>query len=259
MRLMEKQFESLVTPLKQKRVGLVRNPFGNVGDGLIEMGVHHLFRHFAVSYRVVPFREVKRGKLVEEVDVIVCPGGGNVGRRYTNSPGLRRKAAKMRIPMVLFPQTAADDGEDLSKFERVYVREKTSLSMLARTHPRVELAPDTALVLDVKPEPVKHKHCLALRCDWEAIDGQRGTERMDPAKRASSPAGYLQLAARFRRITTNRLHFAIAGLLQDRDVELLPGTYHKNRSMYETWLHRFATCQFRETVERTDFDEEMLQ
>lgn len=248
MRLAEVHYECLVDPLRDKLVGLVQNPFGNVGDRLIELGVHKLFCHFDIRYRVVARTEIETGKLTEQVDVLVCPGGGNVGRRFTGSPSLRRNAAKLKIPMVLFPQTAADDGEDLSCFERVYVREKTSYEMLARLHPHVEMAPDTALVLDVKPDAAEREHYLALRCDWEATDGLRGTPRTDPARRVTTAQDYLRLAACYRRITTNRLHFAIAGLLQDRQVHLLSGAYHKNRSMYDTWLHQFPGCKFEKTI-----------
>jgi exopolysaccharide biosynthesis predicted pyruvyltransferase EpsI len=57
------------------------------------------------------------------------------------------------------------------------------------------------------------------------------------------PAAYLALAARHRRIITDRLHMAIAGLHAGRDVTLLANAYHKNRSMHETWLAALG-CRF---------------
>jgi exopolysaccharide biosynthesis predicted pyruvyltransferase EpsI len=65
----------------------------------------------------------------------------------------------------------------------------------------------------------------------------------DPVKLCRTPDEYLHLAARYESIVTDRLHFAICGLLLGRQVVLLPNSYHKNRSMYETWL-RDLGCMF---------------
>ena len=51
------------------------------------------------------------------------------------------------------------------------------------------------------------------------------------------------LAADHRRIVTDRLHFAVAGLHAGRDVTLVANAYHKNRSMHETWLAGLG-CRF---------------
>ncbi len=64
---------------------------------------------------------------------------------------------------------------------------------------------------------------------------------------ADTPAAYLALAARHRRIVTDRLHFAVAGLHAGRDVTLVANDYHKNRSMHETWLAAFG-CRFAATA-----------
>jgi exopolysaccharide biosynthesis predicted pyruvyltransferase EpsI len=58
----------------------------------------------------------------------------------------------------------------------------------------------------------------------------------------------MALAARYRRIITDRLHCAIAGLHAGREVTLLPNNTHKNRSMHETWLADLG-CRFAESVE----------
>jgi exopolysaccharide biosynthesis predicted pyruvyltransferase EpsI len=52
----------------------------------------------------------------------------------------------------------------------------------------------------------------------------------------TASGAYLRLASRYEVIMTDRLHFAVAGILLDRKVVLLPNSYHKNASMYETWL-----------------------
>jgi exopolysaccharide biosynthesis predicted pyruvyltransferase EpsI len=65
----------------------------------------------------------------------------------------------------------------------------------------------------------------------------------DPATICRSPVEAMALAARYRRIITDRLHCAIAGLHAGREVTLLPNNTHKNRSMHETWLAAFG-CRF---------------
>jgi exopolysaccharide biosynthesis predicted pyruvyltransferase EpsI len=61
------------------------------------------------------------------------------------------------------------------------------------------------------------------------------------------------LATQYKRIITDRLHFAISGLILGRETTILPNSYHKNRSMYETWL-RDLGCNFAENLE-TALDE----
>lgn len=65
---------------------------------------------------------------------------------------------------------------------------------------------------------------------------------------AASVEAYLRLAAQYETVITNRLHFAIAGLLQSRRVILLPNAYHKNRSVWDSSLRLFG-CHFAETVD----------
>ena len=54
----------------------------------------------------------------------------------------------------------------------------------------------------------------------------------------------MALAGRHRRVVTNRLHFAIAALLQGRSAALTANGYHKNRSMFDTWLRRFPNASW---------------
>ena len=62
-------------------------------------------------------------------------------------------------------------------------------------------------------------------------DAERGIPRSwfprDPVKLCRTPHEYLQLASRYESIVTDRLHFAICGMLLGRQVVLLPNSYHK--------------------------------
>lgn len=223
-------FAHVCEPLRSQRVGFVR-PIGNVGDDLIELGMMQLFTDFGIRWsRWQPGGDVRH-------DVLVFGGGGNMGTRYMNNHALRGEALSTGLPVVILPQsfsTPEDRG-----FARVYVREHASLTM----HPAGLLAPDLALGLRW-PAPPRPTHDLGvfLRRDRERV-GRKPLIARDPVRLCGTPAAYLALAADYRRIVTDRLHFAIAGLHAGRDVTLVANAYHKNRSMHETWLAGLG-CRF---------------
>ena len=228
-------FEHVFGPLVGLRVGFVR-PNGNVGDALIELAMTQLMREFGVHWRVVdPDHPCSRS-----IDLLVFGGGGNMGTLYRDSYDIRTKALALGPPLVILPQSFATPEE--RSFERVYVREHASRALC----PRGILAPDLALGL-AWPKPPSPTRDLGvfLRRDRERT-GWKPWLSPDPVKLCKEPADYLALAARCRRIVTDRLHFAIAGLHAGRDVTLLANSYHKNRAMHETWLAGLG-CRFAST------------
>lgn len=229
-------FEHVFGPLVGLRIGFVR-PIGNVGDALIELAMHQLMREFGVHWRVVdPGQRCPRS-----IDLLIFGGGGNMGTLYPECYSLRTRALALGPPVVVFPQSFTSP-EDRG-FHRVYVRERASLAL----HPTGILAPDLALGLawPAPPRPIRDLG-LFLRRDGERTSPRRPWVFQDPVKRCREPAAYLALAARYRRIITDRLHFAIAGLHAGREVTLLANSYHKNRSMHETWLAALG-CRFAAT------------
>lgn len=223
-------FSHVFEPLVGRRVAYVR-PIGNVGDDLIELAMTQLFTDFGIRW------SLWEPSGFTTHDVLVFGGGGNMGTRYMNNHSLRGEALATGLPMVILPQsfsTPEDRG-----FARVYVRERESLKM----HPTGILAPDLALGLRW-PEPPRPTRELGvfLRRDRERV-GRKPLLARDPVRLCTTPAAYLALAADHRRIVTDRLHFAVAGLHAGRDVTLVANAYHKNRSMHETWLARLG-CRF---------------
>jgi hypothetical protein len=223
-------FAHVFDPLVGQRVGYVR-PIGNVGDDLIELSMMQLFAEYGTKWSLWQ----PNGSTIH--DVLVFGGGGNMGTRYMNNHSLRGEALASGLPLVILPQsfsTPEDRG-----FARVYVRERESLKM----HPTGILAPDLALSLRW-PEPPRPTRELGvfLRRDRERV-GRKPLLARDPVRLCTTPAAYLALAADHRRIVTDRLHFAVAGLHAGRDVTLVANAYHKNRSMHETWLARLG-CRF---------------
>jgi hypothetical protein len=228
-------FDHVMTPLVGRRVGYVQ-PVGHVGDALIELAMTQLFAEFGVRWLPVDLDGPGA------VDVIVFGGGGSMGRRSVQNHAIRTRALSLGLPVVILPQSFTD-RED-RPFETVFVREQASLAL--RTDGI--LAPDLTLGLAwpaVGP-PVQDLGIL-MRRDHERR-GRLLRLARDPAALCNTPAETLALASRYRRIITDRLHFAIAGLHAGRQVTLLPNNYHKNRSMHETWLASFG-CHFAESVE----------
>ena len=228
-------FDRVMVPLVGRRVGYVR-PMGHVGDALIELAMTQLFAEFGIRWLPLDLDDPA------EVDVVVFGGGGSMGRRSAQNHRLRTRTLSLGVPVVILPQSFTDK-EDRS-FDTVFVREQASLGL--RTDGI--LAPDLALGLawPAAGPPVQDLGIL-MRRDHERR-GRLLRLARDPAALCDTPAETLALAARYRRIITDRLHFAIAGLHAGREVTLLPNNYHKNRSMHETWLAGFG-CHFAESVE----------
>jgi exopolysaccharide biosynthesis predicted pyruvyltransferase EpsI len=229
-------FALVFEPLAGKRIGYVR-PYGNVGDALIEWATRQLFQAFAVDWRFCnPEADGAR-----DFDALVFGGGGNMGTRYRDNWELRGKVLALGLPVTIFPQSFTSPEERL--YQRVYVRERASAAFC----PQAILAPDLALGLQCAARRTATRGLgVFLRRDSERPAGLRWFSR-DPVRLCSTPREYLELAASYERIVTDRLHFAICGLLACRQTTLLANDYHKNESMYETWLKALG-CRFARNV-----------
>jgi exopolysaccharide biosynthesis predicted pyruvyltransferase EpsI len=225
-------FAPVFEPLLGKRIGYVR-PYGNVGDALIEWATGQLFDELGIDWRPCDPQSADPA----EFDELVFGGGGNMGTRYRNNWELRGRALALGLPLTILPQSFTSPEE--RRYQRVYVRERASLAFC----PEGILAPDLALGLAPPPcGPPTRGLGVFLRRDPERAAGLRWFSR-DPARLCATPRQYLELAARYERIVTDRLHFAICGLLAGRQTTLLPNDYHKNASMFETWLQALG-CRF---------------
>jgi len=223
MRLLPaERFAPIFEPLRGKRMGYVTLP-GNFGDKLIEMATFQLLELFGVNYYI-------QGTSEEcTADELLVAGGGNMGTLWEAARSVRMKAIAFGKPVTVLPQSF-NAPENLN-YHRVYVREENSL----RFRSDAVLAPDLALGLDYSSatEPSEPLG-IWLRKDKEALFAGHSTG--DPIRACKTVQEYIDLAGTYSCLVTDRLHLAICGLLQKRAVTLLPNSYHKNRSMWETWL-----------------------
>lgn len=226
-----------LSPSLQEQVSIV-DGYGNVGDRLIYEATRQLLDAFDVRWKTVEPEDV-------DGDVALLFGGGNLGSIYTGEVEKRQQATKIcaerGIPSIVLPQSAM--GPEEETWDQLWLRETESRKFF----PNARLAPDLALGFDFSiSETPTEDHGVWLRTDVERW-GDRSdlVSRGDPAPECATPAAYLRLAARYRRISTDRLHFAICGLICGREVTLYPNSYHKNRSMWETWLKDLG-CRWKE-------------
>lgn len=232
------RFEEVFAPLLGKSIGFIR-PVGNVGDDLITMATFQMLDHFGVDWREVTPENA------EGCDELIFGGGGNMGRRYQNNWDLRTRCLQTGLPLTILPQSFTTPEN--RPFHRVYVRERASLKL----YPRATLAPDLALGLDytTDTEPM-FRRGVFLRRDIEAARKYWFRWfRRDPVRMCRTPVEYLELAAQYEEIITDRLHFAICGLTVGRRVTLIRNSYHKNASLHETWLNELG-CRFADSVLR---------
>jgi len=222
---------------------------GNVGDKLIEFATLSLMRDFGIAYEVFDQKRLSGGALPRHIKRLYISGGGNLGDLYPNTLELRHLACSKNRPVTVLPQTLTNLNEDFDKYDQIWLREKRSLDL----YPGLSLAPDMAmsLQLDSRRSETRQTIGVFLREDREGLFADHPASCGDPATLASNIASFLDLIAPYRHIVTDRLHFAIAGLLMKRKVTLLPNAYHKNLAMWETWFYNYG-CNWAESLDQVD-------
>lgn len=243
-------FEVLFLPLRGKRVGFVPLD-GNVGDRLNHAATEQLFEYFEIEHEVLSPLAIDQGSIAHRFDELVVSGGGNMGGPFYKRPfQTRQELIGTGLPIHIFPQSFIQNEEDLSPYARVFVRDEASRAL----NPHLPLAPD--LAMGYRGPVSSRSPCanvgLFLRRDVEHRIGEHPASLGDPAALADTVDELFDLASHFRHIVTDRLHFCIAALLLGKEVTLLPNSYFKNRSFYDTWLS--THCQWSEDVPALDFE-----
>jgi exopolysaccharide biosynthesis predicted pyruvyltransferase EpsI len=198
---------------------------GNTGDALIREGAEQLFRRYEVTVTA-------HG---ESCDAVFWGGGGNMGRLYRAARAVREKARAFATaqgrPFVVLPQSWT--GPDAIVADQFFAREHRSLELC----PSAILAPDLALAYRTQEvfTAATHAEGWFFRTDRESR-GVPAENIGDPACLAKTAQDYLRLAAQYEVIHTNRLHFAIAAMIAQRQAVLFANSYFKCRAIYDLWL-----------------------
>jgi exopolysaccharide biosynthesis predicted pyruvyltransferase EpsI len=230
------QFQELLNPLKQHKVHYLRSK-GNVGDDLIHLAAYQLMEKADIQLTGP-----------EEAEVLVIAGGGNFGGFFSIEADIRRnfyrEYSEIFRKVIVFPQTIRSRLEkNPPKVDKFFVREKISLKKMKGSI----LAPDLALGYQYqgKVDDPEFESGLFLREDPEGLFSGRYPSLGDPVKLIPSRDvnDYFKLAMKYEKIVTDRLHFAIIGLILSRDTTILPNDYFKNKAMWECWLKDLG-CKF---------------
>jgi exopolysaccharide biosynthesis predicted pyruvyltransferase EpsI len=220
-------WNKIFSPYSGKKAHLLYVP-GNPGDLLINAATRQLFKNYNITE-----------SNIGEADVLMWPGGGNVGGQYnfTESESIFLNFNKEKI---ILPQSIIKNTKLLQSANRVWLRDDESLKIF----PSGERAPDLALAYrsSIKPSDVKNKNGVFFRNDYEKTVIPQNNFG-DPAFMVENHYDYLQLANNFSFIKTNRLHFAVAGLIMRKEVTLVNNSYHKNYSAWQAELKNLG-CKF---------------
>jgi hypothetical protein len=248
-------FTNVFADLLDKRVAFVKLQ-GNIGDKMNARSTAKLFRHFNINFKTTDIQELSKKDGLDEYDEIVVSGGGNMGGDFYKNPFATRQALiGLNLPITILPQSFIQNDEDLSPYKKVFVRERESL----RLQPGCELAPDLALGYRGKISDAGTEAELGvfLRTDMENMHGNNIKSLGDPVSLCKSVDEYFRLASKFERVVTDRLHFCIAALLLGRNATLLPNSYFKNHSFYQTWLSDI--CEWQDDLSNITYDKDSVE
>ncbi|MEW4451252.1 polysaccharide pyruvyl transferase family protein [Bremerella sp. JC817] len=220
-------FEPIFGPLAGKRVGLVDGVAQNVGDCLIYAATRQLLDYFQINWRAV-----EPGETVD-IDTLLLFGGGNLGSNYHGEVRRRQTALATGLPAIILPQSAYSH-EPVGN-ATVYLRERSGLKF----YPQARIAPDLALGYQHVPQKSTKPGGLFLRKDGEGrflSPKYQNRSLGDPIHFAKSSTDYVRFAGQFEHVVTDRMHFAIAAMMNQVPTVLLENQTPKNRGMWECWL-----------------------
>jgi exopolysaccharide biosynthesis predicted pyruvyltransferase EpsI len=192
---------------------------------LIRAGAEQLFTHF----------EIALTKGDQPCDAAFFGGGGNMGGLYPAAKAAREKgrtfATAKSVPFIVLPQSWT--GPDAIVADQFFAREHESLKLC----PAAILAPDLALAYRLEGEtpPARHSEGWFFRKDAESLRAPPNNIS-DPTWLAKNSTEYISLAADYSVIHTDRLHFAIAAMIAQRETVLYANSYFKCRAIYDLWL-----------------------
>lgn len=234
-------------------------PGGNWGDYLIYRGADHLARRIGINFVSLSYRQFIERPPEADVAVYLHGGGGfNSWYRGEDLDALCHALQYYTGPIIQGPCTAEDSHEYLDLFASrvqgyrndyfyLFAREivtwRNLQGVLRDDKIQIRLNHDTAMYL-TKPD-ILGGTTYRPRYDLFAIreDIEKPTDRLslnyfrgvkfDPPHYATSLEHWVRIHAHSRSIVTNRTHSAILGAVLGVPVTLLPGSYHKNRSIWE--------------------------
>jgi len=229
------------------RVEIVENP----EDELIRHAVNTLVDYYGLKGWLVERPELEAGIVKDKwPDAFLVYGASSPVERTTGD--LRALVEKLSgdKPVIYLPGVYLQSMTPPSRHETFYTS-NPAWDGLARPAPEMTLALDGFFPL----EPARRRLGVFLARD--SIHDQ-GTSLGDPVSLSPDCYFYLRLATYFEELVTDRLRFAIAGLIAGRRVTLLPERDGINRSAYQDHLRQLG-CRWRDEPDPVDYDPRTVQ
>jgi hypothetical protein len=240
-------------------------PLGNWGDHLIFTGAESMADAIGLNWISCETNELHKLCVTPEHCIYLHGGGGYnrwaSGRSFVNLEWSAKRQVRL---VVQGPVSTEGDLEwlanrFLSTLSSVdcrelvfFAREETTLKVLHELHlekfgATLALDHDTALALNekdvlaiagVQAMPAGNYDLVVLREDNEqpatkAIGMKSSGIALDPAYVARSFGHWVRMHVYAKSISTNRLHSSIIGAICGKPVTIGPGSYHKNRGVWQ--------------------------
>lgn len=241
--------------LQQARSCFVPNP-GNAGDALIALGTFHYFDSQKIPFP--PVVSVEEKEAIRQYDLVIYSGGGNLIPHYGDALDVLRYASEYRKKIIVLPHTTFGYESELTRMAsslHLFCRDKVSFDMLlTRGMPdrSITLSEDMAFKIDRsflekydrKPH-LRTAYCMRTdvesrnrsaalfseNCDISFLwNGNLWGDRVFVERVVASLITYI---CQFESVVTDRLHIGILAALLDRQVQLFPNSYYKNKAVYE--------------------------
>jgi len=271
---------------------LLEASHGNLGDHAIIIGQNELlasalpdYRHFSILHRELDdFINFGRQQ-VNDNDLIVLPGGGNMGDTYLSEEVSRRKIIQ-EFPgntIISFPQSVyfSDTEQGMNELHRtvkvysahkrlhLFTRDSQSMDFLLKNLPDtvIDLFPDTALFLNANKSAHRKGVLLCLRNDKEGVLTTQNKisilERLDSlgisftltdnhlgrdikaSERREVVFNQIELFGGSKLVITDRLHGMIFSILTGTPCIAIDNSNHKIEAFYNSYTRKAGVRLYR--------------
>lgn len=176
---------------------------GNLGDVAIGLAEEQLIEKHFGEYKIYHMPEMyldicakKAKKFINDEDIILLQGGGNIGDIYGSPEKERREVIKLfpNNKIIIFPQTAyfsdTEKGKEELEISKKIYNEHKNLIILAREEKTYEFmkkhffnnkiyfAPDVVMTMHIKSEEKREGALLILRTDKEKVLEDKNIEKI---------------------------------------------------------------------------------
>jgi|GEM_PF-2069745 len=228
---------------------------GNTGDYLIGCGCKQFLKDMGIEFTEPDARLVQAALHGDHAALqsnlegfrgsIFFNGGGNIGI-YRENETVRANIIRHAVHakgILVFPQSCfAPEDSLLAPNVTVWARESQSFALLKKAGVNTALVPDTAFYMEESfPKRPEGSGCFFIR----RAEGHC-QERLDISFPIDCPSADLTYntpvddiittLSPYRTVISDRLHGAIMSILIRKRTALLPVSYHKNQSFYDTWF-----------------------